>query len=113
MSYDLVTYNFSRACVLFQVNETLVIVVTPRTKEAHLTGSLVEHRRVFEALFLWKHTTGSILGLVHEIQIVALVGHQEGFVLCSTLLRRTKIELSRSHIYSFLLNLTKQSITIL
>ena len=64
---DLVTYNFSRACVLLQVNETLVIVVTPRAKEAHLTGSLVENWRVFEALFLRKHTSGSILSLVQEV----------------------------------------------
>lgn len=93
----MVTYNFRWARFFIQVNETLVIVVTPGAQEAHLPRAFVEDRRILESLLLGQHAARGILLLVEEVQVVAMVRDQEGLVLCSALLRRSEIQLSRSH----------------
>jgi hypothetical protein len=48
-----VTYDLGRAGLLVQVNETLVIIVTPRPEETYLTSAFIENSWVFEPFFLW------------------------------------------------------------
>ena len=75
------TYNFRWARFFIQVNETLVIVVTPGAQEAHLPRAFVEDRRILESLLLGQHAARGILLLVEEVQVVAMVRDQEGLVL--------------------------------
>ena len=76
-----------------------MVVVTPRAKEARLARSFIKHWSIFEALLLGQDAPAGVLGLVHEVEVVALISHLEGLVLGCALLRRPEIQLGRSHDY--------------
>ena len=93
--YD--SYNFAWTGILVHVDEILMIVVTPRTQIARLTGPLVIERHIFEASFLRHDAARCVHRPCQEVKVLALVVDAEGLVLGSSLLGRPKVQLRRSH----------------